>query len=197
MRFYKYSIGDVLKLSPILYNGEFVNSIPFISFYDNIATIFRCTLNSKWGEILTTFQRIDMRQENKVHKYPNYVKKCLICVEVNRENFFLILPIKVHSMLKKINILDDTKTNFLHINNRDHITGNHWGDIATNASISESNEFNNINQIEESKYDIDDWFGTYKNNEKMLDFFKNNYKEIYLKYIENEREYKLNYLFEK
>jgi hypothetical protein len=195
MKFYKYSNVDTLKLSPILYNGEFINSIPFIAFYDNSATIFRCKLNSKWGEILTTFQRIDMRQENKVHKYPNYVKKCLICVEVNRENFFLILPIKVHSMLKKINILDDTKTNFLHINNRDHIIVSHHH--ATNASISESNEFNNINQIEESKYDIDDWFGTYKNNEKMLDFFKNNYKELYIKYIENERESKLNYLFEK
>jgi hypothetical protein len=184
MKFYKYSNVDTLKLYPILYNGEFINSIPFIAFYDNSATIFRCTLNSKWGEILTTFQRIDMRQENKVHKYPNYVKKCLICVEVNRENFFLILSMEAHSMLKNINLLDETKTNFLNINNGDYI-------------ISESNEFDNINKIEESKYDIDDWFGTYKKNEKMLDFFKNNYKEIYLKYIENERESKLNYLFEK
>ena len=170
MKFYKYSNGDTLKLSPILYNGEFINSIPFISFYDNSGAIFRVELNSKLGDILSSFKRIYTR--------------CLICVEANRENFFLVLSMEAHSMLKNINLLDETKTNFLNINNGDYI-------------ISESNEFDNINKIEESKYDIDDWFGTYKNNEKMLDFFKNNYKEIYLKYIENERESKLNYLFEK
>ena len=184
MKFYKYSNGDTLKLSPILYNGEFINSIPFISFYDNSGDIFRVELNSKWGEILSSFKRIYMDQYKVIFKNCNYITRCLICVEANRENFFLVLSMEAHSMLKNINLLDETKTNFLNINNGDYI-------------ISESNEFDNINKIEESKYDIDDWFGTYKKNEKMLDFFKNNYKEIYLKYIENERESKLNYLFEK
>lgn len=165
MRFYKYSNGDTLKLSPILYNGEFINSIPFISFYDNGAAIFRVELNSKWGEILSSFKRIHMDQQHNKYINFNYVEKCLSKIDSNGEKFFIILPISVYQKLSNI--------------------------------IIETDEINDLNKIEESKYDIDDWFGTYKNNEKMLDFFKNNYKEIYLKYIENEREYKLNYLFEK
>lgn len=179
MRFYKYSIGDVLKLSPILYNGEFVNSIPFISFYDNSGTIFRVELNSKFGEILSSFKRIHMDQQHK-YKYFNCVEKCLSKIDSNGEKFFIILPISVYQKSANIN---KRKNNNLHID--------------LDYKIIETDEINDLNKIEESKYDIDDWFGTYKNNEKMLDFFKNNYKEIYLKYIENEREYKLNYLLEK
>jgi hypothetical protein len=192
MRFYKYSIGDVLKLSPILYNGEFVNSIPFISFYDNSGTIFRVELNSKFGEILSSFKRIHMDQQHKYIKF-NFVEKCLSSIDSNGEKFFIILPISVYQKSANIN---KRKNNNLHIDLDYALLAG--GRCALSASkIIETDEINDLNKIEESKYDIDDWFGTYKNNEKMLDFFKNNYKEIYLKYIENEREYKLNYLFEK
>lgn len=179
MKFYKYSNGDTLKLSPILYNGEFINSIPFISFYDNGASIFRVELNSKWGEILSSFKRIHMDQQHKYINF-NYVEKCLSKIYSNGEKFFIILPISVYQKSSNIN---KRKNNNLHID--------------LDYKIIETDEINDLNKIEESKYDIDDWFGTYKNNEKMLDFFKNNYKEIYLKYIENERESKLNYLLEK
>lgn len=179
MKFYKYSNGDTLKLSPILYNGEFINSIPLISFYDNSGAIFRLELNSKLGEILSSFKRIHMEQQ---HKYINFncVEKCLSKIDSNGEKFFIILPISVYQKSANIN---KRKINNLHID--------------LDYKIIETDEINDLNKIEESKHNIDDWFGTYKNNEKMLDFFKNNYKEIYLKYIENERESKLNYLFEK
>lgn len=180
MRFYKYSIGDTLKLSPILYNGEFINSIPFISFYDNGAAIFRVELNSKWGEILSSFKRIHMDQQHNKYINFNYVEKCLYSIDSNGEKFFIILPISVYQKSANIN---KRKINNLHID--------------LDYKIIETDEINDLSKIEESKYDIDDWFGTYKNNEKMLDFFKNNYKEIYLKYIEKERESKLNYLLEK
>ena len=174
IRFFKYSNDDVLKLKPILYKGKFLNSIPFISFYDNKSKIFRTRIDSKWGKLI-----YQMIKGYEVHD--KFTIKCISSIELEKD-FFLILPIKSHLELKKINLEKSSK--YLHINNGNNL-------------IVSYDYPPNFKKIKDYSNDIDSWIGKYDNSEEILNFFKKNYEDLYFKYIQNEREFKLNYLFDK
>jgi hypothetical protein len=189
MKFYRYSSGDTLKISPILYNGEFFNSISFMIFYDNNGNILRFKSDSKWYEILiSSFEDNNTKLHDfrfrgvsiRLHQPDDRgILKCLTSIESKGEKFFIVLPISIHHKLLNIS---KERTHYLYINDGDY-------------KIVETDEIKDFNKIEESKHDIDNWLN--EKNDKISDFFKNNYVEIYLKYIEKERESKLNYLLEK